>query len=163
MRVHEGSTRFLRENQDVRVRTKVNFGRLSGKVLRITSVITRHLDLSLIMNEIAQIFNDSSLDCGLLLAAQVTWQNGKREKWISPQVTRFLEILEHLQETHRNLNYLRNNGDAKDSELRYFERAQRVAQGNLLIEMKVRKFNMDTYNLVETEIKNFKKGFNIAI
>jgi len=113
------------------------------------------------MNEVAQIFNNSSLDCGLLLAAQVTWQNGKREKWISPQVTRFLEILENWQETHRNLNYLRNNGDAKDSELRYFERAQRVAQGNLLIEMGVRQVNFDTADLVASEIQNFKKGFNI--
>ena len=162
MRVHEGTTRFLLEDKDVRVRTRINHAQ-GGKVLRITSVIVRQPDLALIMAEIQRVFADSPLDTGILLAGQLSWKNGKRQKWISPKCSRFLEICQQLRETRQHLEFLRNNGAAEGSEVRFFEKAERIAQGNLLFDCGVHDdVAVDTEEIVRSEILNFEKGFNIA-
>jgi len=165
VRVHRREARFLKSHEQVRVRTRV-LNAKGGRVRRIRCIVSRTRDLGLIIDAVKHAFGDTvpknqlfPIDNGCLLAAQLTWENGQRQQWISPEATRFLEIYQDLKQTRRQLQTLRNNG-GKGSEIRFFERAERIAQGNLLFDCGLSDVDESTGELLASEIENFRQGFS---
>lgn len=146
--------KFLRLDQRVRIRCRIVKSK-EGRIKRVVSVLIRgSTDLPLIMNTVKETVGN---EAGHLIAGQLT-DGDERQSWISPWALLFSDVFQQLKQARRQLETVKNNGGSP-STVRFYEKRERIARGNLLIDCGLA--DIDDEELLLSEIQNFKKGFPV--
>lgn len=149
----------LKPGEEVKVRYRTIKAKGLGEINRITIISARSTTkLEGIIAAVEKIAGPSQQ----LVAAQLTFPNGKKRVFISPWSTRFLNLFQEWRQAHVQMETAKNNG-SNGSTIRFFERAERVAQGNLMIDCGLSQIDEHRAELLKAEIENFEKGFEVFL